>query len=199
MASPAKLAHVVLWTKQLPEMKQWYGKVLGAHVVHENPFAAFMTYDEEHHRVALVDPESIVAAQAQMGELPAGLPGHDRPAGGLTATQVKELPSHGLSHVAFTFTTLKELLENYEELKKDSVVPSVTINHGTTTSMYYSDPDGNSVELQVDNFDTIEEGTAFMESETFARNPVGVLFDADDLLKRLRAGESEAELKKPTW
>jgi len=40
--------------------------------------------------------------------------------------------------------------------------------------MYYADPDGNQVELQVDNFETAEQGTAFMESESFMRNPVGV-------------------------
>lgn len=199
MASPVKLAHVVLWTTQLPLMREWYGKVLGARVVHENPFAAFLTYDEEHHRIALVDPEGIVASPAQIGEPPAGLPGDGRPAGGLSAAQVKALPSHGLSHVAFTFDTLKDLLEHYEWLKQESVVPSVALNHGPTTSMYYSDPDGNSVELQVDNFATAEEGTAFMESEAFARNPFGRVYEPDALLQRLRAGESEADLTRPAW
>lgn len=65
--------------------------------------------------------------------------------------------------------------------------------------MYYADPDGNQIELQIDNFDTIEEGTAFMESPSFAANPVGVPFDPDDMLARLRAGGNADDLVRPTW
>jgi len=65
--------------------------------------------------------------------------------------------------------------------------------------MYYADPDGNQVELQVDNFDTIEEGVAFMESESFARNPVGVPFDPEAWIKRLQAGEPALDLMRPAW
>src|SRR3546814_6456525 len=70
------------------------------------------------------------------------------------------------------------------------------INHGPTTSMYYADPDGNQIELQVDNYDKIEDATAFFYSEAFAENPVGVEFDPDELLRRLRAGEPEEDLKR---
>jgi catechol-2,3-dioxygenase len=34
-------------------------------------------------------------------------------------------------------------------------------NHGLTTSLYYRDPDGNKVELQVDNM-TMEQADEFM-------------------------------------
>lgn len=35
---------------------------------------------------------------------------------------------------------------------------------GSTTSIYYKDPDGNMLETQVDNFDSVEEATKFMVS-----------------------------------
>jgi hypothetical protein len=38
--------------------------------------------------------------------------------------------------------------------------PFYSINHGPTTSLYYTDPDGNRVELLVDNFATAGEGQA---------------------------------------
>jgi hypothetical protein len=45
--------------------------------------------------------------------------------------------------------------------KKDMRIrPFYSINHGPTTSLYYTDPDGNRVELLVDNFATAGEGQA---------------------------------------
>lgn len=38
-----------------------------------------------------------------------------------------------------------------------------------------------------------------MESQPFAKNPVGVPFDPDTFLKRLRAGERAADMVTPTW
>jgi hypothetical protein len=38
-----------------------------------------------------------------------------------------------------------------------------------------------------------------MESESFAKNPFGELFDPETMLGRLRAGKPAAELAAPTW
>jgi hypothetical protein len=38
MASPIKLSHVVLQTNQPRELREWYCKVLGTKIVHENDF-----------------------------------------------------------------------------------------------------------------------------------------------------------------
>ena len=40
--------------------------------------------------------------------------------------------------------------------------------------MYYFDPDGNEFELQVDNFATAAEAHAFMATEEYISNPIGV-------------------------
>ena len=82
----------------------------------------------------------------------------------------------------------------FERLKNLGIKPYWCINHGPTTSMYYRDPDGNQVELQIDNFPTIEELTGWMRSGAFAQNPIGVQFDPDRLCERYRRGDPIEEL-----
>lgn len=52
--SPTRFAHVVLRTNQLGVMTKFYEKFLGAHVVSGNDMLKFLAYDEEHHRIAIV-------------------------------------------------------------------------------------------------------------------------------------------------
>ena len=54
MNTEKQLAHIVLQTGQLPVLRDWYLEVLDAHVVYENEFLSFMTFDEEHHRLGIV-------------------------------------------------------------------------------------------------------------------------------------------------
>lgn len=76
------------------------------------------------------------------------------------------------------------------------MLPAWCVNHGPTTSIYYSDPDGNRLETQVDNFDTVEEANDFMTSKYFTENPIGTDFEPDDLMKRIESGESEQSIKR---
>jgi catechol 2,3-dioxygenase len=56
----------------------------------------------------------------------------------------------GLDHVAFNIgTTLAELREANEKLKSAGIA-AVPIDHDVTQSLYFSDPDGNGIELYVD-------------------------------------------------
>jgi catechol 2,3-dioxygenase-like lactoylglutathione lyase family enzyme len=168
IAPPIKLAHIVLRTSRYDEMLAWYQRALRMRVVFGNEALSFLTYDEEHHRLAVVNVPDL-AEQAE----------------GVC----------GVHHIAFTYDTLSTLMENYAILKEGGVVPVYVINHGPTTSLYYADPDGNQIEFQVENFATIEEGTDFFYSDAFKDNPVGVEFDPDDLLARVRAGEPEQQLR----
>jgi len=166
---PSKFAHAVLRTNKFKEMVEWYTTVLQAEIVFENQMLAFMTYDDEHHRLAI-----------------AGFPGI-----------VDRAPhSAGLDHLAYTYASLGDLVATYERLKAAGITPLVPINHGLTTSMYYRDPDGNKVELQIDNFNSIEELKGFFRSNDFSKNPIGVSFDPDELARQYHAGVPEAELKK---
>jgi catechol-2,3-dioxygenase len=168
MASPKKLAHVVFRTGSLAAMREWYCTVLEARVAFSNDFVAFITYDDEHHRVAFAN---------------------------IGATEQPAADARGLEHVAFTYESLGDLLDTYERLKRMEIVPYWTINHGPTTSLYYRDPDGNQVELQIDNC-SLAEADEFVRSEAFQKNPMGVTFDADTLLARFRNGEPVAELTR---
>jgi catechol-2,3-dioxygenase len=174
---PTKLAHVVFQTNRLPAMRDWYCTVLDGRVIYENPHLSFVTYDDEHHRVAFVDFGPLAHRDLEGGDL-----------------RYRTTDQPGLHHVAFTFGSKGELLGNYERLAARGIRPFRSINHGPTTSMYYVDPDGNRVELQIDNFATAEEGQAWMLSPAFDRNPIGVEFDPDNLVRRFQAGVPVAEL-----
>jgi catechol-2,3-dioxygenase len=60
--------------------------------------------------------------------------------------------------------------------------------------MYFKDPEGNRVELQVDNFPDAESLNAWFRSGAFALNPIGVAFDPEKLLARWQNGDPESEL-----
>ena len=100
----------------------------------------------------------------------------------------------GVDHVAYGYRSLTELLDKYVDLKAAGVLPSWCIHHGITVSLYYADPDGNQMEFQVDSYASNDEANAFMHGPNFELNPIGVEFDPEAMLARLRAGESESAL-----
>ncbi|MBV8134485.1 MAG: extradiol dioxygenase [Deltaproteobacteria bacterium] len=78
--------------------------------------------------------------------------------------------------------------------------PEFCLNHGVATSLYYSDPDRNLVELQVDNFGNWDASTEFMRtSEDFRQNPAGGFFDPDRVLAAYKAGVTFEQLQKDTY
>jgi catechol-2,3-dioxygenase len=166
-----RLAHIALQTGQLPVLRDWYLKVLDAHVVFENAMLSFMTFDDEHHRLAIA-------------QLP-------RPVPRIAATV-------GLAHSAYTFGSLDSLLTKYEALTAAGIRPHVPVQHGPTTSLYYRDPDGNTVELQIDNM-APNEATNYLRGEEFSQNPFGPSFDPDAMLAALRAGTPASELTTRAW
>jgi catechol-2,3-dioxygenase len=93
----------------------------------------------------------------------------------------------GVDHVAYTYASLGDLLENYAQLKEKGITPYWCIHHGISVSMYYADPDGNQMEFQVDSFSSSEEAIEFIRAH-FDANPVGVEYDPDEWLARLRKG-----------
>jgi hypothetical protein len=56
-----------------------------------------------------------------------------------------------------------------------------------TLSLYYKDPDGNRMEFQVDCL-SVEEANAYMFSDAFAENPIGVEIDPEALFAQYRSG-----------
>jgi catechol-2,3-dioxygenase len=165
------IAHYGLRTRNLPEMIEWYKKFLGARIQFEMGFGAFMTFDDDHHRIVIFTEDDVV----------------DK--GPTTA---------GVDHIGIGLPDFASLIETYERLKTHGITPSLPVNHGFTTSLYYDDPDGNQIELTVDNFDTKEQCREWMQTDKMAaamKPPnFGELFDPEDLVRRFRDGASHAEM-----
>ena len=94
--SPSKLAHVVLRTNNFDHMKWFYCQFLGGEIIHENESIAFISYDEEHHRIALLSLPSIKG---------------------------KDYECCGLEHIAFTYDNLKDLCTAYKQRKALGIEP----------------------------------------------------------------------------
>lgn len=168
---PHKLAHVVYRTRRFDEMLEWYQFVFDARIQLQNPALAFLTYDDEHHRFALANLDVLQPE------------GEDAEKQGMV----------GLDHVGYTYGSLEDLFENYEQLKAKDILPYWCVHHGMTVSMYYADPDGNQMEFQVNVFDDMEEAGEYMRGPIVEANPVGVEYDPEDWLARLRAGTPPSE------
>lgn len=172
---PNKFAHVVYRTHRFEEMLEWYRIVFDARVQHQDPALAFLAYDDEHHRFALANLDVLRADDTHMDKQ------------GLV----------GVDHVAYTYGSLDDLLENYEQLKEQGIMPYWCVHHGITVSMYYKDPDGNQMEFQVDCYESSDETAGFMKGPLFASNPVGIEYDPEEWLTQKRAGVSLARFLKP--
>jgi catechol-2,3-dioxygenase len=161
---PSRLSHLVLQTARFEAMKRWYKTVLSAKPVLENDVVCFLTYDEEHHRVMI-------------GHNPNATP--------------RDPKAAGVVHFAFAVETLEDLVNAYLRLKAEDIVPHSCFNHGFTTSLYYLDPDGNEVELQVDNYKTRASMDAWFRTGAFDRDFVGVRFDPERMVELHREGVDE--------
>ncbi len=127
VTKPSYLAHIVLKTQlsNFDKMVNYYKTFLSATASFESPNLSFLTYDEEHHRIAIV---------------------------GVPDLKPRDPKAAGLFHFAFTFKNLHDLALAYRQRKEHGMKPYWCVNHGPTTSMYYEDPDGNVIETQVITF-----------------------------------------------
>lgn len=175
--APDFVAHWVVKTARRAEMVAWYGTVFGARVVHEDDDLTFLSWDHEHHRLALIEVPRVLRYVFPFAR-------HRR-------------KMYGVDHLAVQLLSIEKLLATYARLKPLGIEPVWAINHGPTTSLYYEDPDGIRLELQVDNFPTIEETAAYFGSDAFRDNPIGTSIDPDYLLARLERGDDPADLLVP--
>jgi catechol 2,3-dioxygenase len=167
---PPKLHHATFLTLKLDEMVRWYELVAGLTPVHYSDSAAWLTNDEANHRIALVAHPAI-----------------KRP--------VDKPISAGLHHTAFEYRNFDQWLDNYVRLREAGIVPFMSLDHGITMSLYYADPEGNGVEIQVDAFGDWEVSKEWMwASREFAENPIGSFFDPDKLVEAREQGVSAEEI-----
>ena len=128
MIHPDRIGHIVLKVRSLERSRPFYTEVLGLEVMKELPQVKMLflaSNRRDHHEIAL----------AEVGES-AGAP---KPG------------DVGLAHCAFRLKSQEDLLAAYREFKQRGVPISFTVNHGVTRSIYFLDPDGNQLEVYVDN------------------------------------------------
>ncbi len=161
---PARLHHVNLKAYRFEEMREFYTALIGIHPNAEIGTFGWYTYDIANHRLALMHlPNFIERVEA----------------------------SAGMHHMAFEYDALNDLMRTYLRLKKIGVVPAACLDHGMTTSFYYRDPDGNYIELQVDNFGLDPaQSTAFMHTPAFLANPIGVPINPESFVAAWQEGAS---------
>lgn len=176
--------HTTLATLKLDEMVVFYEKIAGLEPVYYSSGGAWLTNDAANHRIALLALPDLRAPEDK---------GH----------------TAGLHHTAFEYANFDQWLDNYIRLRDEGIVPFLNLDHGMTMSMYYQDPEGNGVEIQVDGFGDWAAGKEWMwASQEFGDNPIGVYFDPERLVearddgldfteihRRARAGEYEPAVK----
>ena len=165
-----KFHHFNLKTTRLQEMIDWYCTLVGAQVLFQDAVGAWLSNDEANHRIALLAFPGFV----------------DDP---------EKDTRTGLHHSAFEYASFDGLNASYLRLREAGIEPDLCLDHGMTFSYYYKDPDGNHVELQVDNFGDWAQSSEWMRtSEVFHANPIGVFVDPAKVAEAAAAGAAFAEI-----
>lgn len=169
---PKLMSHVAYRTYQYDKMICWYREVFGARITSRNDVLAFLTFDDESHRFAIAN----LGAFKPESEAP--------PVTSLV----------GVDHISYTFANVADLFSTYERLRQLNVTPYWCIHHGNTVSMYYADPDDNQMEFQIETSDAQDQAGLSPEAKAKINGSIGVEFDPDDWLDRLKTGIPEVEL-----
>jgi catechol-2,3-dioxygenase len=179
LPSPRYIGHLSFLTNDNFEaMKDFYRNLVNAEMVNEVPgFLYFPSFDGEHHRFAIIKVQTLKPKSASSEK------------------------TVGLNHVAFSFSSLADVLFVYRHMKARGHVPTYCCNHGTTTSLYYQDPDGNEAEIFVDNFDTSPEVVNYKLTTQFLSG-FGEMsegnFDPDKMVALFEGGMSDSVLRDRT-
>jgi len=171
MPSPREMHHVHIFSDvNYDAMVEFYQWLFNGEVIKVNPNGlTFISYDDHDHRIALIRREG-------WGTKP------ERPI--------------GVSHLAFAYASLGELLYVYQRMKERGYKPARVINHGNSTSIYYRDPDGNMVETMMDNFrhgEAQEYKRHYQWSDAFGAMNEGC-FDPDKMQALYDSGVPDTEL-----
>lgn len=174
MPSPREMHHVHVFSDEnYDAMVEFYQMIFNGEITNVNDGKAkltFITYDDHDHRVVIIK----------------------RPGWG-----TKPEKPVGLSHIAFAYSSLGELIYIYKTLKAAGhPPPHWTVNHGNSTSFYYRDPDGNEVETMLDNFsalDTQDYKRYYQFTDEFGEMSEGN-FDPDKMVELYESGVPDSIL-----
>ena len=130
----AGLGHILLRVMDLERSKKFYSEVLGFHILEEDPEhgGTFMALPGQSHAIDLFAVRDVEAARQQT-------PG-----------------VRGLGHVAFRVDSEQALKDAYVALREHGVDITRSIDHASQQSVYFQDPDGNTLEIYYERPDALE-------------------------------------------
>ena len=138
MVHPKRVGHLVLNVKDVVASTKFYTEVIGFEIAKQSDTATFLTCGKIHHDLALFQASDDAAPVSK---------------GGL-----------GLNHMALQVEDFDMLTEYHHSLEIHKVKIDHTTDHGMTSSIYITDPDGNGIELFCNNQATSKEGLEIMRS-----------------------------------
>src|SRR5262245_43340414 len=120
-----EIGHVLLRVLDLERSKKFYSEVLGFHVLEEDPAhgGTFMALPGQSHSIDLFQVKDAASAERQT-------PG-----------------VRGLGHIAFRVESEDALKDAYATLREHGVEITRTIDHVSQKSVYFEDPDGNTLQI----------------------------------------------------
>ena len=121
-----RVGHLVLRVKDMERSKRFFQDVLGFPIVAQNERGmVFFSTDvkDNHHMLAL-------------------MPGKE-------GAQMPSADQIGMQHVSFELGSFAELQDAYRTFKEKGVNIAYTTFHGISKSVYFTDPDGNMLEVYV--------------------------------------------------
>lgn len=139
-----KIGHVHLKVSDLRKAEGFYTKVFGFKVSERVANYLFLTFGKEHHDLALQEHKNAKHPSEDMT---------------------------GLYHFAVELENLKQLANIYFRLKKHNINFS-PIDHGISKTIYFSDPDGNGIEVYIDTRNERKKWSgmsSFIPEEDFKR------------------------------
>ena len=134
MVQPKRVGHVILNVKDVEVSTKFYTDIIGFQIAKQSDTATFLTCGKIHHDLALFKAK-------QSFRLEGGV---------------------GLNHMALQVEDFDMLTKYHDVLTSNNIEIDRTTDHGMTSSIYLTDPDGNGIELFCNNQDDPADGLAIM-------------------------------------